>query len=327
MRMFAPLSIWLLIISCSVSEKEISLPGKIAIESSQSVCSVYDNSDKIKMEFRLEENKQFWHSSLIWLHKEDAFVGVEGLKKEPGRTYQSNVVLFDLRGNLVERIYESNEGEIVGYAYPSRNDKRLVFTLEIVGDIKLDPLEGLNRQQSLVIMDFEKRKVFKRIENFGTSMSIDFNESPWLYDEDRLIYTISGNKRITVEGQAINSVAEGASGIYMYDLNTDQHKLLVPDGQFGICSPVNLQICYIKDKSVWILDLKDNTTKMVYEAGVKQKVSNIHWTPDGKYIYLAYFNNPGTDFFSTREKLIEVITGEEIPFKKIGHGFIPYTWK
>ena len=325
MKMFASLSICLLIISCSMSEKEIFLPGKITVSNSDRTCIIYDSNKDVK--FKLRDDKQFRYSGLKWMHKDDSFVGVEYLNTEKGLIYKGNLVRFDLTGKITERIYEAQDGELVGDTYLSRNDRRLMFILEIVGDIKINPLEGLNRQQSLVIMDFEQRKVFKRIENFGSSMSIDFEESPWLYDEDRLIYTVSSEKRIKVEGQDINSVAEGASGIYMYDLNTDQHKLLVPDGQFGICSPVNLQISYIKDKSVWVLDLKDNTTKMVYEAEEKQKVSNIHWTPDGKYIYLACFNNPGTDFFTTREKLIEVSTGEEIPFKKIGHGFIPYTWK
>lgn len=325
--MFALSSILLFIISCSVDQKEIMLPGKISIESSQGICSIYDNSDKVNIEFRLEENKQFWHSSLLWLHKEDAFVGIEGLKREPGITYQSNVVLFDSSGNLVERIYESKEGEIAGYAYPSRNDKKLMFLLESMGDIKLNPLEGLNRQQSLVIMDFEQRKVLKRIENFGSSMSIEINESPWLYDEDRLVYTVSGNRKISNEGTDINSVAEGASGIYVYDLNTNQHKLLVPNGRFGICSPIGLQVGYIKDRSVWVLDLKDNTSKMIYEVESNQKITNIHWTPDGKYIYLAYFTNPGTELFTNGERLIEISTSSEIPFKKIRHGFHPYTWK
>jgi hypothetical protein len=30
---------------------------------------------------------------------------------------------------------------------------------------------------------------------------------------------------------------------------------------------------------------------------------------------------------SNVETLIEVATGEEVPFKKTGHGFSPYSWK
>jgi len=326
MRMFISLSILIFIFSCSVSEKEILLTGKIAVSSDRGYI-IYDSGSEAKRKVYLQENNQFWHSSLLWLNTRDAFVGVEGIKTATGGTLRSNVVHFDLSGNIVERIYDSKPNEIVGYAYPSWGDKLLLFTSSIRGDVKADPFQGISNNQSLVILDLKSKEVIKRIENIGVSSSLQFEESPWLYDEHRFVYSISGENKITNGGRIVNPVGKGSAGVYIYDLKTDQHLLLVPDGRFAIASPNRNQIAFMKEKSVRLLNLDDHSEKTIYDIGPKEKVPDIHWTPDGKYIYLVYFDYYLGDVFTSGEKLIEVSTGNELPFKKIGHGFAPYTWK
>jgi hypothetical protein len=104
---------------------------------------------------------------------------------------------------------------------------------------------------------------------------------------------------------------------------------LVPGGHFAVASPVRKEIAYMKDKSIRVLNLDNNNDKIIYEIGSKEKVPDIHWSPDGKYVYLAYFNYHFglSDLFTSGEKLIEVSTGREMSFAKIGHGFHPYTWR
>lgn len=326
MRMLMALYIAIFIFSCTVTEREMLPPGKIAV-SSKGYYSVYDSSGVKTHELKLQENRQFWHSSLLWLHTQDAFVGIEGLKTATGGTSKSNVVIFDLDGNITERVYEAKENEIVGYAYPSWSDKLLLFTSSIMGKVEGNPLQGLSSKQSLVIMDFENKRVIKRIENIGASPGLQFEESPWLYDEHRFVYSISGENKVMNEGQEVNPIGPRTAGVYLYDIDSDHHTLLVPGARFVIASPNRNEIAFIKEKSVMVLNLDDNTTKTVYEIGKKEKVPDIHWTPDGKYIYLVFFDYYVADLFTSGEKLIDVDTGNEMPFKKIGHGFTPYTWK
>jgi len=310
-----------------MNRKEIILPGKIAVESSSDkMYFIYDSSFSSKSKFNVIYDKKIRYSGFSWMNTSNEFIGIESFHTDTSGTYKGNVVRFDLGGNIVERIYESAENEIAGGTYLSVNDKNLIFMTLKSNKRTENPLEGLTPMLSLVIMDFEKKQVIKKIDSIGRAPNFEMHESPWLFDESRFIYSISGENKIIVEGVNINPVEEQA-GIYIYDIVTDQKKLLVPNARFGVCSPVDLRIAYLKDQMIEVLNLKDNSTKMVYKTGSKEKISNIHWTPDGKYIYLVYFKNYSSNYFDSGEKLIEVSTGKEIPFKKIGHGFHSYTWK
>ncbi|MBI1767615.1 MAG: hypothetical protein HY015_11150 [Bacteroidetes bacterium] len=312
-----------------MNQKQILLPGKIAGLSSDQTCIIHDLGE-IRSKFQLRNDKEFSYSGLRWMYNDDSFIGVEYLRTESGRIYKGNIVRFGINGEIIDRIYESEDGELAGDTYPSRNDKKLLVTTERIGDKKKNPLEGLSRKQSVMIMDLEHKKVIKKIENIGSSPSLQIEESPWLYNGDRFVYSITSGRKIVNEGEVINPVEEGYAGVYIYDLTTDQKKLLIPGGRFAIASPIDNRVAYIKNnKSINVLDLNNNLEETVYEIGSKEKVPNVHWTPDGKHIYLVYFDYylGLSDLFTSGEKLIEVSTGTEIPFEKIGHGFTSYTWK
>lgn len=310
-----------------MSEKEIVLPGKIAVSSSEQVCSIYDNSRVSKLQFNLRNGKTITYGGLAWLNQSDSFVGTEYIEANGRGIYRGNIVCFDITGRISRRIYESMDNEIAGDSYTSRNDKWVLFTTQKRGDPKTAPFEGLTPMLSLVIMDFTQKKIIKRIDSIGRSPNIQLHESPWLFDESSFIYSVSGENRLVNDGDTVNPIEEGVAGVYVYDLNIDKRKLLVPGGRLAIASPVSLQLAYVKDQSIWVLDLKDKTEKLLYEAGSKEKISNIHWTPDGKYIYLVFFDYYLMDSFTSGERLIEVRTGEGMQVKGIGHGFRKYTWK
>jgi len=76
------------------------------------------------------------------------------------------------------------------------------------------------------------------------------------------------------------------------------------------------------------MDLNTNIERILYRYTSKERLQSKHWTPNGQDIYFAYTYYWGVgDLFNTGEKLIEAATGKEKSFKKIGHGFQPYTWK
>jgi hypothetical protein len=224
-------------------------------------------------------------------------------------------------------MYESTDGEIAGYAFPSKSDKRLLFTTEKKENITANPFEGLNRQKSITVIDFNSGKFIEKIDNVGTSLSLRLNESPWLFDGNRFIFSLSNDRDIIVHDADVNATNKDTSDLYIYDLGTGKKKLLVPGGRFGICSPIDSRIAFVKNQSIWVMDLEGTSTKKIYDIGTKNEVASIHWTPDGKSIYVAYYKYNHDNSLKQEEQLIESTTGKRISFNKMLLGFQQYTWK
>jgi hypothetical protein len=312
--------------SCFMTKKENFLQGKIAVNFSDSLF-VYDNSSISSKKFKIRNDKETSYTGYKWMNQVDDFVGVEYLQNQTSGISQGNLAIFDISGKLKRRVYESEKGEIAGYVFLSRQDKRLLFTTERKADINLNPLEGLSRSKSIAIIDFKSGKVIHKIQNAFTSLNFELCESPWLYDENSFIYSITTGRNIIVDGVGLDTIQKKHPGIYVYDIMTNKEKMLVPNAHFGICSPSDFRIAYIKGQSIWVMNLNDGSNKIIYSAKDKDRIINIHWSPDGKHIYLAYFYHKSSTDIRPEERLIEVSTNKEIHFVKIGHGFNSYTWK
>lgn len=316
----------LIITSCTMSqEQEINLEGKIAIENSNGIsASLYFPASKKTVALRYD--KEVVHGGLHWASTTESFVGIEAHKNMIGRTVQGNVVRFDPNGEIIDTVYTAKENELTGDAYPSANDNKLLFTLEVDHYDPANPLDQFSRPTSIVVMDFKKKEIIKKIDNVGSSSRIEFNESPWFKDESRFIYDIRGDRKMTIEGEDLikdNNVA----GVYMYNLNTNSLVLLIEGGQYGVVSPVADQVAYIKGKQIWIYDLAKKIKRAVYTPGDKEKVMHIHWAPNGEYIYLTNYNEFALGFFVNDKKLIRADNGKEVLFNKEGIGAGSYTWR
>jgi hypothetical protein len=308
--------------SCAMQERVKPLPGKIAFQTFDHVCIIYEDSDTAKLRFKFRNDSEGHYSGFTWLNKQDLFVGSEYVRGKDLSEYKANIAVFDLHGRLIERFYEAGPGETAARSYPSRSDKYLLFTVDTAEDYKKNPLEGLMRKTSVVIMDLQKKQVIK-IVNVGTTPSFQIHESPWLYDENSFIYSVTSEQGIA----NVSTVGSDSSGIYICDIGNGQRKLLIPDARFGICSPTSMKIAYIKDQSIWIRNLETNKDSRIYKASTNEKFQSIHWTPDGKSIYLANYKDYMFDFFTADEKLIDIRSGESLPFKKTEIGFQIYSWK
>lgn len=299
---------------------EIILPGKIAV-SINDTCFIYDGAGIVSGKFKIRKEDQIEYGYFTWLHKKDSFIGIELLMYPAHKILQGNIVSFDLSGNIIDRIYDST-GEIAGIASLSANDSLLLFTSITRGNPGKDPFAGFNAEVSIVIMDFKKKEIMRRIEGF--TMALESLRSPWIYGENRFLFAISEDRKIIVEGERVNKKSKYDPGIYIYDLSTGQKKLLIADGHSVRCSPVDLRFSYIKGQSVYIMNLKDNSEKILY-TWEKGNIPHINWSPDGKFIYMLCYDK---NRHGSQEKLIDADTGSEIPFKKIGHGFQTYySWK
>jgi Tol biopolymer transport system component len=321
---------WLLIHSCNMTDTGNTLPGKIVVSKlMERECVIYMDSDTPKSSFKLMKGNGVEYSGVDWLNTQDAFIGTEVLDRLNRNQHRSNIVRIDLSGKLIDRIYEAEKGELAWPEYSSWDDKYLIFTTHKNVDPTIYPFEGLTPMLSLAIMDIEQKKVITKIDSIGRSPNFLIEESPWLHSGYQFVYSIDGGTQLKVQGEEkiINPV-ETSEGVYLYDVVLGERKLLVPGGRSAIASPTSNQIAYEKDNSIRVLDLNTNQEKTIYKHSSKEKLRGKHWTPDGKCIYFAYNYQWGIgDMFNTGEKLIEVSTGKEKPFKKIGHGFEPYTWK
>ncbi|CAN5501121.1 hypothetical protein BH10BAC4_BH10BAC4_17170 [soil metagenome] len=321
---------WLFIHSCNMINSGDPLPGKIVVSNSQKhEYFIYVDSDIPKSSFKLRYDNEVSYSWVEWLNTKDAFVGTEGIPGLTGMEYRCNIVQFDLSGKITGRIYEAEKGELASPRNSSGDDKYLLFTIEREADPIKYPFEGLAAMVSLAVIDLEKKEVIAKMDSVGRFPNLEIEESPWLHEGYRFVYSIDGGTKLKLEGEEklINPV-ETTEGIYIFDVASGERKLLVPGGRSAIASPTNNEIAYEKDNSIRVLDLNTNKEKTIYKHGSKEKLRGKHWTPDGKYIYFAYTYHWGVgDMFNTGEKLIEVSTGKEKPFKKIGHGFTSYTWK
>lgn len=311
----------------ALDTNKIILPGKlVVVDIQQDSGVIYDNSNIGKVRFKIGRFNDTAFSGRSWMHTSDYLVASENIKVKNRGIIKANLVKLNINNNFIGHIYEASEGELAAGAYFTQDDRLLLFTITKPGDREKNPLEGLMRMNSLFIMDFKSREIIKKIDNVGITPIFSLEESPWLYDGSGFIYSI--NYESGIAGRYELNEKKAAAGIYIYNISEDKKKLLIPEAYFGICSPVDLKIAYKKGQSVYYFNLKDNSTRLVYKAGKKEKLRDIHWTPDGKYIYIAFFNYHLSDIlFDSGEKLIEVETGKEVAFKRINHGFQSYSWK
>lgn len=309
-------------VSCKMKKTEKPLPGKIAVEDiMHHVCTIYDNSDSAAITFKIKNEQDVHYNGFTWLNRKDSLVGSEYIAGQKREDYKGNIATFDTKGNLAERLYMSKPGEIAGLIFSSRNDKYLLFTTDTVGDIDKNPFEGLTRMNSIMIMDLQKRKIIRVFKDVGIMPGFTIHESPWLFDETRFVYSYT-----RPEGYDQNNKYD-SSGVYICDIGNGQKKLLIPNAYFPICSPTSLKIAYIKDQALRVLNLETKNSVVIFDAAKNIRFRDIHWTPDGEYIYLAYFSDYPFGMFFFHEKLIDVATGESIPFKKIDFGLFAYSWK
>lgn len=322
---------WVFIYSCNMINSGDPLPGKIVVSKSQErEYFIYVDSDIPKSSFKLRDDNVVSYSGMDWLNTKDAFVGTEGIPGLTRMEYRCNIVQFDLSGKITDRIYEAEKGELAWPRNSSWDDKYLLFMIQREADPVKYPFEGLAPMVSLAVMDLEQKKVIVKVDSVGRFPNLWIAESPWLHEGYQFVYSIYGGTKFKLEGQEelINPV-ETTEGIYLFDVLSGEHKLLVLGGHSAIASPTSNIIAYEKENSIRVLDLNTNEEKIIYKHSPKEKLRGTHWTPDGMSIYFAYTYYWGIadELKSNGEKLIDASTGKEEPFKKIGHGFESYTWK
>lgn len=318
----------LLLSSCAMDAPGKPLLGKITIIGGDS-CIIYMDSDTPHSSFKLKRDRnEVEYYVTNWLHTKDAFIGGEGL---PGANYmdeRSNIVVFDLAGKIIDRIYKAEKGEIACAWYTSWDDKYLIFTSE--RNMNPDnPAFDDGYRVPLKIMDIKQKKVIGRIDSIYEFPNFLIEESPWLHgDGYRFLYSMNVHPNFKDDEKSINPTG-AAEGVYVFDVNTGKSNLLIPGGFSAAVSPVANRVVFERDYSIIVKDLNSNKEKTIYKYKSNEVIMSKHWTPDGRYVYLSCLNRSSiSDVFNkSAEKLIEVSSGKEQSFKSIRMLYESYTWK
>lgn len=308
--------------SCSVKGQEILLPGKIAVELGvglpNDTCIIYDGDKKHK--FTLEKSGSRTFSGITWLNLVDAFLCMELIGNEEGTKFlHSNIVKVDINGNILDTIFQVHYPKSAGLLFMSGKDNKLLFLSSVTNENASVTEKFFNTPESMVIMDYNSRQILKTIDPIG-ALNLQLEESPWLPDENRFVYSITNARQVEIEGERPMEMAD-KPGVYLYDIDKGGSTLLVPDATYAICSPLSDEIAFMKDQKVGIYKLQDKSIRWLYDF---TKSSVMHWTPDGNYIYIKEAKLLG---HGSVEKLIRVSDGEEVPFKTVKHGYYAFTWK
>lgn len=298
----------------SCNQDPIKLEGKIAMKRQGGLCQIYEQSPVPVKEFKLLNKSDRKYFGLVWANQTDTFFGTEFIDVGNLDSVRGNIGRFDINGNLIDTVFEANRGSIAALAYPSRTDEWILFTIQEVGGLKDNPIEGLNRMMSIAVMDMKSRKIVDTLHDVGYSSTFYLYENPWINDERGFVF---------VKLEESND----AAGIYFYARADQSVNLIVPNGRHAMASPKNNDIAFILEGNIFLRNLDNGEQREIYSPSFNEGIRDIHWSPDGKYIYLLYSNDYPFNLFTTGEKLIDVSTGEELLIESVGHGGQIYTWR
>ena len=266
---------------------DILLQGKIIVPTMEDEFTIYVNSDTPTSSFKFAKKQNVEFSGVNWLNRKDALIGTESIAGFTSIEERCNIVEFDMSGNVTSRIYEAAKGELAWPEHSSWDDRYFIFTTHNNADPHIYPFEALAPMVSLVIMDLKQKKVITKIDSVGRMPNFKIEESPWLKNGYRFVFSTDGETQFKVKGdQQLINPTKGIKGIYMYDVVSNVSTLLVPGARSAIASPAKDEIAYQKDDAIRVMDLTSGREKIVYAIDSKETLRGMHWTPDGKYIYL-----------------------------------------
>jgi hypothetical protein len=288
---------------------------------------IHDSSASRRTLFTITQDSITTHSGFTWMNQEDFLIGTETILSSIPGDSKSNIIKIDLNGRVIKKLYEAEKGELAWPLYTSWDDRYLLFTSGYVADPHIYPFEGLSPMVSLVIMDLNSEEIILKIDSLGRLPNLEFEESPWLHDNQRFVFSVGDNLMLETSDTLINPI-NSKKGIYLFDIADKTKKIIISEGRSAVVSPDGNLIAFEKNNSIRILNFDTGMEKILYEYGDNVIMHNKHWTPDGDHIYFTYKYKWGFDhFFYYNEKLIDVNSGNEVAFQKLELGYNSFSWK
>jgi hypothetical protein len=299
-----------ILFSCgTVFEREVPTKGRAAYQEwpNRKLVDIIEDSTWRKIELRGDSTKEY--SGLILANTSNEFLVIEYSKSRvypTGRTVEGDIVKMNFNGEVIEKIFDCEQGQLTGDLALSKNDSKLLFTLEHDYFNPDDPISQMNRPTNVYIMDYKTRDIIKRIDTIGLSLNAWINDNPWLSDESRFIYDFRTDTKIKMANDTSNSTPPGQPGIYLFDLRTNQQSLLIEGGYSGEVSPTADKIAFLKDKKVCVYDVTTKTTDILYTLKSYERTAYIDWTPNGEHIFFRRFKDYPLYLFTSSRTLIRL---------------------
>ena len=321
------LATWLLVtvISCAIRENGISLPGKIICRRiyEKRYC-IFQDSNVATRCFDPYHDGSVEYIARRWWNTKGGLLGEAlhflGTSRPDQR---SDIVDFDSTGKPLKVLYAASEGEYAWVEFPSWDDTYLLFTTHHRGDPKKQPFEALMPMVTLRILDLRTGEVIQTLDSIGRPPSYKMCESPWLHDGHRFVYSISQGPRLIDQRGDVFARDSSSDGVYMYDMRLGRSVLLLPRAERPAVSAVGNQLAYVKEHVLHVRDVDSGADRSVFTFSDKQDVLRIHWTPDGRYIFVGSAEN-GEE---PEERLIDVATGKDLSVNGVGMSRGSYSWK
>lgn len=283
--------------SCgSGQNQKVSIIGRtVSFDSRNNIIHLRNDSSWREIELKGDKKKSY--SGLILNNTTNNFLVIEYSQNKIGRTVEGDIMEFNINGDSINKVFDSKTGELVGNLCLSRNDNKLLFTLENDYFNPSDPIGQLNRPVNILIMDFKKREIIKKLDTVGMSLNVWINDAPWLSHESSFIYDFRTDRKIKMYNDTSEERMTEQAGIYLYDINLNKKSLLIPEGYSGVVSPLEDKIAYLKDKSIYVYNVNTKSNELLYSLSKKEKTAFVNWTPNGDYIYFESYsvNNFGAD--------------------------------
>lgn len=319
-----------LLISFNICIGQIDLPGLIAYHEDNDGLYVYKGKRVLKKTMlKVIKNpepdiKEINYSSFIWFNNKCHLLCQESLKSinYKRNSLKSNLVVIDINGNITDTIYASSTYEFAWNPAISPFDSKVVFTSYISNTEYGSDFQPV----TLHVVDLKTKKSIRKLGNFCSNYNFDLYERAWSLDENRFVYSLTGWRKFN--SQPVPPLIRPL-GIYIYDVAKDEHIKVSDFGENPIWSPKNDTIAYIINwDRILFYYPKSKTDDVYYNAADNEKITDIHWSPDGEYILIAGYSwkrNPErTKYY---ERLIRVSSKEIVKHNKIGFANSYFSWR
>jgi hypothetical protein len=308
---------FLILLSCCDFNSNIDYPKTTRIASylnKDRKIKIFTDSTFKEIPFNGDTNKTY--SGIAWLHNTDDFLITEYSERN-GRTNEGDIVKIDSNGNIVEVILDCQQEQIAGFLYPSPNDNKLLFKFSYVDYNPANPIGQLNSVTNFWIMDLHTRLINKKIDSIGFSLDTKLNDNPWLQNENQFIYDYGITSSLQMIDDTTIQHATKDRGIYIYDIKTNSHSMLIKDASEGEVSTVNNNIAFILNNDIFIYDFENKTSELFYASRYPQEIRDLRWTADGQYLFFQYYNRYPLNFFAHKKALIRLAYKKKINDNKI----------
>lgn len=263
------------------------------------------------------------YGGYTWLRTTKSLLGTAHHHLGTSRSdLRCDIMEFDSLGSPKRLIYQAEDREIAWPEFASWDDRFLLFTTHHLLDPSKHPFEALTPMLTLKVMDMKSGEVLQVIDSIGRPPSYQMCESPWFHDGQRFVWSVSrAPKLIDDDGDIFPHDASG-NGVYVFDMRTRTSSLILPGAEQASVSPTRDILAFLKGKELRVLDLDGSIDRLLFTFTDVEDVRTIHWSPDGKAVFVG-----SVEQRRTKERLIDIETGEEMPFNGIGLTNANYSWK